>query len=318
MVDHGAWRIAVKIMNKINKIGFIGIGNMGSPMAAQVIKAGFDLTVFDANAQASQKFVALHGGKVAATLAELGRSVEAVITMLPTDNIVNAVMLGEGGVARTLAKGSIVVDMSTSDPVATQALAAALEPRGIAVVDAPVMGGVVFARDGTLDIMAAGEAAAIERAMPLLKSMGRSVTQCGEVGSAHALKALGNYINACAMINVVEAMTIGKKFGLDTQFMADALLPMINGRQHPLEKKVIPQILTRKFSTGMAMGLIAKDIGIAVNIAKSLGAHAPLAECTHALWVEAVDKFGGQIDQTEVARLWEQASGVTLSTKESA
>jgi 3-hydroxyisobutyrate dehydrogenase len=177
------------------------------------------------------------------------------------------------------------------------------------------MGGVVFARDATLDIMAAGDAVAVERVMPLLKCMGRSVIACGEVGSAHVLKALGNYINACAMINVVEAMTIGRKFGLDSQFMAEALLPMINGRQHPLEKKVIPQVLTRKFNTGMAMGLIAKDIGIAVNTAKSLGAHAPLAECTHALWAKAVEKFGGQLDHTEVARLWEQASGVTLNTK---
>jgi 3-hydroxyisobutyrate dehydrogenase len=305
-----------KKMNKINKIGFIGIGNMGGPMAAHVSKAGFDLTVFDVNPEASQKFVAVHGGKVAASLAELGRNVEAVITMLPTDKIVNAVILGERGVASTLAQGGIVVDMSTSDPVATQTLAAALKPRGIAVVDAPVMGGVVFARDGTLDVMAAGDADVIARVTPLLKCMGRSLIACGAVGNAHALKALGNYINACAMINVVEAMTIGKKFGLDTKFMADALLPMINGRQHPLEKKVIPQVMTRQFSTGMAMGLIAKDIGIAVSTAKSLGAYSPLAECTHALWAQAVEKFGGQLDHTEVARLWEQASNVILSTRE--
>ena len=238
--------------------------------------------------------------------------------MLPSDQIVKAAILGEGGVAGTLAQGSIVIDMSTSDPVATQTLAAALKPRGIEVVDAPVMGGVVFARDGTLDIMAAGDAAAIERVTPLLKSMGRSLTLCGAVGSAHALKALGNYINACALINVVEAMTIGRKFGLDAKFMAEALLPMINGRQHPLEKKVIPQVLTRQFNTGMAMGLIAKDIGIVVDTAKALGAYAPLAECTHAQWVAAVKEFGGQLDHTAVAKLWEQATGVTLSAKDAA
>lgn len=300
-------------MNKINKIGFVGIGNMGSPMAAHVVMAGFDLTVYDVNPQAAEKFVAQHGGKVAASLADLGRNVEAVITMLPNDKIVNAVILGDNGIASTFAQGSVVIDMSTSEPVATQALAAALKPRGIAVVDAPVMGGVVFARDGTLDIMAAGDAAAVERVTPFLKCMGRSLINCGAVGSAHALKALANYINACAMINVVEAMTIGKKFGLDAKFMADALLPMINGRQHPLEKKVIPQILTRQFSTGMAMGFITKDLKIAVDTAKSIGAYAPLAERTHALWAEAVQQFGGQLDQTEVAKLWEQASGVMLS-----
>lgn len=282
-------------------------------MAAHIVKAGFDLTVFDINPEASEKFVAQHGGRVAASLADLGRAVEAVITMLPSDNIVSEVILGDGGVASTLAQGGIVIDMSTCDPVATQKLAATLKPRGIDVIDAPVMGGVVFARDATLDIMAAGDAAAIERATPLLKCMGRSLTLCGAVGSAHALKALGNYINACALINVVEAMSIGQKFGLDAKFMADALLPMVNGRQHPLEKKVIPQVLTRRFNTGMAMGLIAKDIGIVVDTAKALGAYAPLAECTHAQWVEAVKRFGGQLDHTAVAKLWEQATGVTLA-----
>ena len=288
---------------------------MGAPMAAHLVKAGFDVSVYDINPEASEKFTAQHGGKLAASLAELGSACEAVITMLPNDKIVREVILGANGVATTLAKGGIVIDMSTSDPVATRALAQDLALRGIAVVDAPVMGGVVFAKDATLDIMVAGDAAAVERATPLLKTMGRSLIACGAAGNAHALKALANYINACAMINVVEAMTIGKKFGLDAKLMAEALLPMVNGRQHPLEKKVIPQILTRKFSTGMAMGFIAKDIRIAVDTAKALDAYAPLAERTYELWIEAVQRFGGQLDQTEVARLWEQETGVTLSSR---
>ena len=303
-------------MEALRRIGFIGIGNMGSSMAAHIVKAGFDLTLYDINPEVCAKFVEQHGGTVAASLAELGRKAEAVITMLPNDKIVHAVIVGDNGVASTLAQGSVVIDMSTSDPLATQALVAALRPRGIAVVDAPVMGGVVFARDATLDIMAAGDAAAVARATPLLKCMGRSLIHCGAAGNAHALKALGNYINACALINVVEAMTIGKRFGLDATFMADALLPMVNGRQHPLEKKVIPQVLTRKFSTGMALGFITKDLKIAVDTAKSIGAYAPLAECTHALWAQAVQQFGAQPDQTEVAKLWEQATGVTLRANE--
>jgi len=300
---------------EIRRVGFIGIGNMGSAMAAHVARAGFELTVYDLNPEAAEKFAAQHGGRVAENLAALGRDVEAVVTMLPNDKIVRDVILGTKGIATTLAQGGIVIDMSTSDPLATRVLAQALTTRGITVVDAPVMGGVVFAKDATLDIMVAGDAAAVERVTPLLKAMGRSLINCGAVGSAHALKALGNYINACAMINVVEAMTIGKKFGLDAKFMADALLPMVNGRQHPLEKKVMPQILTRKFSTGMAMGFITKDLKIAVDTAKALGAYAPLAECTHALWAEAAQKFGGQLDQTEVSKLWEQKTGVRLEAE---
>ena len=317
MADCGTRVVAIK-MNKINKIeniSFIGIGNMGSAMAAHIIKSGFNLTLYDVNPAVCAKFVAQHGGKVAVSLADAGRDADAVITMLPNGKIVSDVMLGESGVASTLASGSVVIDMSTSDPVSTQKLAAALIPHGVTVVDAPVMGGVVFAKDATLDIMVAGDAAAVERCTPLLNCMGRSITNCGVTGSAHTLKALGNYINACAMINVVEAMTIGKKFGLDAKFMADALLPMINGRQHPLEKKIIPQILTRQFNTGMAMGFITKDLKIAVDTAQSIGAYAPLARLTHALWAQAVEKFGGQLDQTEVAKLWEQATGVSLAVE---
>jgi len=304
-------------LSAVRAVGFVGIGNMGTPMAAHLVKAGYDVSVYDINPEAMEKFVAQHGGKVTASLAELGSVCEVVITMLPNDKIVRDVIVGANGVATTLIKGGIVIDMSTSNPVATRALAEALAPRGIAVVDAPVMGGVVFAKDATLDIMVAGEPAAVEHVTPLLKAVGRSLIPCGAAGNAHALKALANYINACALINVVEAMTIGKKFGLDAKLMADALLPMINGRQHPLEKKVIPQILTRQFSTGMAMGFIAKDIRIAVDTAQALGAYAPLAERTYELWAEAVQRFGGRLDQTEVARLWEQETGVTLSSSKS-
>lgn len=302
-------------MAVLRTVGFVGVGNMGAPMASHLVKAGFDVHVYDANPEAAEKFVTVHGGCKAASLAGLGSAAEVVITMLPNEKVVREVIIGADGVASTLAKGCVVVDMSTSDPVGTRALAEALAERGIAVVDAPVMGGVVFAKDATLDIMAGGDPAAIERVTPLLRAMGRGIVHCGAVGNAHALKALGNYINACAMINVVEAMTIGKKFGLDAKFMAGALLPMINGRQHPLEKKIIPQVLTRGFSTGMAMGFITKDLKIAVDTAQSIGAYAPLAERTHALWVQAVQQLGAQRDQTEVAKLWEQMSGIILESK---
>ena len=221
-------------------------------------------------------------------------------------------MFGEHGVATTLARGSVVIDMSTCDPVATQALAAALRSRGIAVVDAPVMGGVVFAKDGSLDIMAGGSIELVERVTPLLKAMGQSIVHCGDVGAAHAMKALANYINACALINAIEAMTIGKKFGLDSKMMADALVPMCAGRNHPIQKKIIPQILNRKYATGMALSFIAKDVRIAVNTAHAIAAAVPLGEKVSEPWDEAVKQVGATVDQTEVVRYWEEASGVKL------
>jgi len=288
---------------------------MGAPMAGHLVKAGFDVTVFDARPEAMQAFVAQHGGKSAASLVELASGADAVITMLPDDKIVRKVVLGEGSencVAASLAKGAVVVDMSTCNPTGTRSLAEALEPRGIGVVDAPVMGGVVFAKDATLDIMAGGEAVLVKRLEPVLKAMGRSIIHCGTVGSAHAMKALANYVNACALINVIEAMAVGKRFGLDAKLMADALIPMCAGRNHPLEKKVVPHVLSRRFGTGMAMGFIAKDVKIAVDTAHAIGAFAPLGERVSELWSAAAQKLGAGLDQTEIARYWEDANGVEL------
>lgn len=302
-------------MSAIRKIAFVGIGNMGAPMAGHLVKKGFDVTVYDIRPEAMKAFVAQHGGKSAASLVDAAHGKDAVITMLPDDKVVRKAVLGDGSencVAAGLARGAVVIDMSTCNPSATRSLAEALKPRGIDVVDAPVMGGVIFAKDATLDIMAGGETALVERVKPVLSALGRSVIHCGGTGTAHALKALANYVNACALINAIEAMTIGRRFGLDSKLMAEALTTMCAGRNHPVEKKVVPHVLTRKYGTGMAMGFIAKDVRIAVETARSVGAFAPLGERVSELWSAAADKLGADLDQTEIARYWEEATGVRL------
>lgn len=302
-------------MSEIRKIGFVGVGNMGNPMAGHLVKKGFDVTVYDIRPEAVRAFVAQHGGKSAATLVDVAHGQDAVITMLPDDKVVRKVVLGDGSencVAAGLGKGAVVIDMSTCNPSATRSLADALKPRGIDMVDAPVMGGVVFAKDASLDIMVGGEAALVERVRPLLQAVGRNVIHCGGTGTAHALKALANYVNACALINAIEAMTIGRRFGLDSKLMAEALTTMCAGRNHPVEKKVMPHVLTRRYGTGMALGFIAKDVKIAMETAKSVGAYAPLAERVSELWSAAAEKLGAGLDQTEIARYWEDATGVRL------
>jgi 3-hydroxyisobutyrate dehydrogenase len=302
-------------MNTIKKIGFVGIGNMGAPMAGHLVKKGFDVTVYDIRPEVVKTFVAQHGGRGAASLVDAAHGMDAVITMLPDDKVVRQVVLGDGSencIAAGLGRGAVVIDMSTCNPTATRSLAEALQPRGIGVVDAPVMGGVIFAKDATLDIMVGGEPALVDRVKPVLAAIGRNIIPCGGTGTAHAMKALANYINACALINAVEALTIGKRFGLDAKLMAEALIPMCAGRNHPIEKKVIPHILTRQYGTGMAMGFIAKDVKIAVDTAKSIGAFAPLGERVSELWSAAVEKLGPDLDQTQIARYWEDATGVKL------
>ncbi|MGZ5151315.1 MAG: NAD(P)-dependent oxidoreductase [Burkholderiales bacterium] len=296
----------------ITRVGFIGVGNMGAPMASHLVKAGFDLTVYDTRPETVLLFVERYGGCAAQSLQQLAHGVDAVITMLPDDKIVREVILGDRGVAAVLERGATVIDMSTSDPLATRSLSEALKPRGISVIDAPVMGGVVFAKDATLDIMVGGDAAVIERCRAVLNTLGRSVTHCGAVGAGHALKALANYINACALINAIEALTIGKRFGLDPQLMAEALIPMCAGRNHPIEKKILPHILTRKYGTGMALGFIAKDVRIAEETARSMQAFAPLAQKVSELWSAAAETLGGDIDHTQIVRYWEEATGVKL------
>ena len=301
-------------MTPIRKVGFVGIGNMGNPMAGHLVKAGFDVTVHDLRPETVEIFVGQHGGKAARSAAEAGEGADAVITMLPNDKIVRKVVLGDGadGLAAVLPKGAIVMDMSTSDPVATRSLAEALKPRGIEVVDAPVMGGVVYAKDASLDIMVGGDPQAIERCLPALQAMGRNVIRCGGAGNAHALKALANYVNAAALITSIEALTIGKRFGLDPGLMAEALTTMCAGRNHPVQKKIVPHVFTRKYGTGMAMAFIAKDVKIALDTAKSIGAAAPLAERVSELWSAAAEQLGPERDQTEIARYWEEATGVRL------
>lgn len=298
-------------MDKIRNIGFIGIGNMGSPMAGQLARKGYALTVYDANAATAAAFADEHGARVASTAAEVGRDADVVIFMLPNDQVVRQVLFDDG-LATQLAAGSIAIDMGTSAPTVTRSISTKLAALGISYLDAPVMGGVIFAKDASLDIMVSGDDAAIERCRPLFDAMGRKLWPCGDIGSAHVLKAMTNYINACALINTLEAMTIGRKFGLDSKVMAEAIDAMCNGRQHPVVKKVIPHVLTRKFGTGMAMQLIAKDVKIAVDSAHSVGAAIPLGEATEKLWRAACDQIGGSHDHSEIVKYWEAASGVQL------
>jgi 3-hydroxyisobutyrate dehydrogenase len=294
------------------KVSFIGIGNMGTPMAAHLIARGFDVTVFDVRQEAAREFVTAHGGKMATSLAEAGRAAQAAITMLPDHSDVRKVLLGTDGLVSVLTSGAIAIDMSTSDPNATRSIGHELAERGIWYLDAPVMGGVVFAKDATLDILVGGDDEQIDRCMPLFMAMGRHVFRCGPLGSAHALKLLANYVNASTLVVVLEAIAVGLKFGLDVRSMTDALTSMCCGRQHPLEKKVIPQVLTREFGTGMALGLMAKDVSLAADFAYKIGAASALAGCMRQIWTDAATKIGTKADHTEIVKLWEEAIGAQL------
>ncbi len=292
-------------MPEIKRVGFVGLGNMGWPMAGHLAKAGFELVVADAADGVADSFTAEHGGAVATSLKALGESADAVITMLPTSAIVRQVIAGAGDcVADGLARGALVIDMSTSNPVDTRELGKVLAARGIGMVDAPVAGGVVFARDGTLSITAGGEAALVGRCAKLFEAMGRDVFHCGALGAGHAMKALNNFVNASALITAFEALSIGTKFGLDTATMLESMTAAATGRNNPIDKKVRPYLADPGHVTGMALALLAKDVRIAADTANAVGAFAPIADLCAGLWSRAADEFGGDEDQIAVARLW--------------
>jgi 3-hydroxyisobutyrate dehydrogenase len=290
------------------RVGFVGIGNMGWPMAANLARAGFPLTVSDTDRARAQKFAAEFGATAAASLADLGRGADVVVTMLPTGAVVRAALLEneKGALAASLAKGSVVVDMSSSEPVGTQHLGAALAKRGIALVDAPVSGGVPKAESGTLTLMIGGEdEAAIAKARPVLEAMGKQLFRTGPVGSGHAMKALNNYVAAAAFIASTEALRVGRRFGLEPEAMMD-IMNASTGRNFNSEMTMKQHVISGKYATGFQLGLMAKDVKIAADLAEGIAIDAPMARLARTLWSEAKDGIGERADFTAAIKHWQR------------
>ncbi|CUR69878.1 NAD(P)-dependent oxidoreductase [Achromobacter xylosoxidans] len=298
----------------LERAGLIGIGSMGWPMAARLAQAGYAVTVYDAVPGQADRFAQEVGGQAAATCAALAAQSDIVFTMLPTSAIVEQVLSGEQGVLAGLQPGSVVVDMSSGVPAHTQRLAQAVAAAGSQMVDAPVSGGVPRARSGELAIMFGGPAATLERVRPALSAMGTSITAVGEVGSAHAMKALNNLVSAGGFLIGVEAMVIGQQFGLDPEVIVD-VLNASTGMNNSTQKKFKQFVLSRQFNSGFGLDLMVKDLGIALGIATDTGTPTPFAALCRELWAAAGKTLGKGQDHTAVARLSEQLAGVELAAR---
>jgi 3-hydroxyisobutyrate dehydrogenase len=286
------------------RIGFVGIGNMGAPMAGRLTDAGWRVTAHDVDAERVRSFVARHGGRAAVSLAQLARESDVVITMLPDGHVVRAVVLGtrpgEDCLADTLAPGTLVVDMSSSSPVGTRALGADLEPRGVALLDAPVSGGVKGAVAGTLAIMIGGEPTLAQRLDPLLAVMGRRF-YVGALGAGHAAKVLNNYVSAAGLAAASEAIHIAERFGIAPEVIL-GVLNASTGRNNSTENKFAQYILNGRYDSGFSLGLMAKDLALAMEVAAACHAPAELGESCLQLWKAAEASVGGASDHTEIAR----------------
>jgi 3-hydroxyisobutyrate dehydrogenase len=284
------------------RVGFVGLGQMGAPMARGLARAGFRLALLDARPGAAAA-LGLEA-ELPADAAALGAACRVAVTMLPDGNAVREVVLGARGLAAGLARGSVIIDMSSSSPVGTRALGDALAASGIALIDAPVSGGVKRAIDGSLAIMAGGDAAVIERCRPVLAAMGRHIFPTGPLGSGHAMKALNNYVSAAGLAAAVEAVLAGSRFGLDPRTIV-GVLNASTGKNNSTENKFPQFILPRDFSSGFSLGLMVKDLRTALDVAHATGTPAPLAESVVAAWADAERLLGPQADHTAVVQYWE-------------
>jgi 3-hydroxyisobutyrate dehydrogenase len=301
-------------MADIRTVGFIGIGNMGRPMAANLVKGGYQVVVYDLDGKRTQDVASAIGVKAAASLADLGKSVDVIVTMLPTGKEVRTCLLeAEGGaLAANLPKGALVIDMSSADPVGSRATHADLAKRGLAFVDAPVSGGVPRATDGSLAIMIGGDAAAVAAAKPVLSKMGQRLFEVGGPGNGHAMKALNNFVAGSAFIAVSEALLVGEKFGLDPATMID-IMNVSTGKSFNTEMVAKQHLVSRQFASGFALGLLAKDVGIAADLAKAIGVPSPLIGTSASLLGEARDRVGSDKDHTLAYTYWESRDKKTAA-----
>jgi 3-hydroxyisobutyrate dehydrogenase len=294
------------------RIGLVGLGNMGAPMAARIRAAGLELGVFDTRRDAARAVAETCGAVPADSLAALAARSDVVVTMLPDGAAVRRVVLGPGDrLLDGLAAGAVVVDMGSSAPAGTRALGAELAPRGVGMLDAPVSGGVRRAADGTLAIMVGGDPALVARCAPLLRAIGERVFECGGLGSGHAMKALNNLVSAAGLLAAAEALVIGRRFGLDPARML-AVLNASTGRNYATEQKLAQFVLSRRFDAGFSLALMAKDLDTALDLARDTDTPARLSAECRALWTDAAAALEPGADHTAIVRWLESIAGVTL------
>jgi len=293
-------------------VGFVGIGNMGWPMAACLVRAGFPVVVNDSRRAVANNFAQQIGGTAPDSLCQLADASDVIITMLPTSAIVAAVLgSGDDNLFAGLKPGTVVVEMSSGIPSMTQELAEKVAALGGHMIDAPVSGGVPRAKTGELAIMAGGDPKIIDRVMPVLAAMGSNVLRTGAVGSGQAMKALNNLVSAGGFLIGIEALLIGQRFGLDPAVMTD-VLNAATGMNNSTQKKFKQYVLSRKFDAGFTMGLLAKDLSIALQVGRETATPTPFSAMCKELVLAAQAMFGPDADHTEMARLCEVLAGTTL------
>ena len=291
------------------KLGLIGLGIMGKPMARNLLKAGYDLTVYDIN-KGPVKEVVEAGAREAADVREIGANCDIIMTMLPDSPHVKSVVLGEGGLIGTIREGSVFIDMSSINPVASQEISAELEKKGVKMLDAPVSGGEPKAIDGTLAFMVGGSQDVFDKCKPILEAMGSSVVRCGDIGAGNTTKLANQIIVALNIAAVSEAFMLAEKAGVDPQLVFEAIRGGLAGST-VMEAKA-PMIMAGNFKPGFKIDLHIKDLNNALSAGHSVGSPLPLtAQVMEMLQVLRIDGCG-QDDHSAIAKYYEKLANTKI------
>ena len=292
------------------RLGFIGIGNMGLPMACRLMDRGYGLIVFDIREDAVQPLVA-RGARVTSSPAEVASEAETVFVSLPTPEVVREVALGTNGIVNG-SNARTYVDLSTTGPRVAEQVADGLGEKGIEVLDAPVSGGVSGAKKGTLTVMVSGPPSVFEDVKPLLEIIGRKVIYVGQrPGLAQMMKLVNNLLNATALAASSEAFVLGVKAGLNPEIM----LKVFNestGRNSATEDKFPRAILPRTFDWGFTTDLMHKDVKLCMEEAETLGVPMCVGNAVRQIWAYAVSQGGGRRDFTTIIQYIESSAGVEV------
>jgi 4-hydroxybutyrate dehydrogenase / sulfolactaldehyde 3-reductase len=290
----------------LKTIGFIGIGVMGAPMARNLIKGGFQLRVFDVNAQ-SVAALKQAGAASSSSPADAAKGMDAVITMLPNGEHVEGALFGKDGAAAAMARGALYIDMSTISPTVTDRIAKKMAGLGIDMVDAPVGRTSQHAVEGKLLIMAGGSDAALARARPALEKMGDTIVHCGPVGCGARVKIVNNYMSIVANTTTAEALTLAEASGVDPELARKVMLGTTAGMGH-MSTTYPAKVLKGDLTPGFMVDLAQKDLGLALDFAKSLNVPVATGEVARQAYAKAQKEGHGRDDWTAIYAMTRKAA----------
>jgi 2-hydroxy-3-oxopropionate reductase len=289
----------------VERVGFIGLGIMGGPMARNLMEAGYELTVHNRSPEKAEE-LGEAGATVAETPGEAAENSDVVITMLPDSPQVREVVAGEDGVLEGISQGSLVVDMSTISPVVTEELAEAVKQKGASMLDAPVSGGDVGAIEGTLSIMVGAEEADFERAKPLFEAMGTTITHVGPVGAGQVTKAANQIVVALTIEAVSEALVLGSRGGVSPEKILEVLSGGLAGNKVMEVKR--EKFLSHKFEPGGKVQFHHKDLGIALAAGREYGVVLPVTAVVYRMFESLMARGRGGWDHSALLTFIEDLS----------